>query len=62
VTGPSSSNLRDVNCLFKIQDEQEAIACLLILAVRFEYGDNAGKHKKLVPDNRRNTKNTGKGT
>lgn len=52
--------LKDVNCPFKIQDQQEAIDWLLGLAVRLEYGDNAEKYKDLVPDNRKNTDNAAK--
>lgn len=42
--------LRYVNCLLKIQDQQEAFDWLLGLAVRLEYGDNAEKYKDLVTD------------
>lgn len=57
MTGPWSSNLRHVDCLFKIQNEQEAVAWLLVLAAGLEYGAYAENHKELVPDNRRNTEN-----
>ncbi|XP_032203769.1 LOW QUALITY PROTEIN: RNA transcription, translation and transport factor protein-like [Mustela erminea] len=52
--------LKDVNCPFKIQDQQEAIDWLLSLAVRLEYGDNAEKYKDLVPDNTKNADNAAK--
>ncbi|XP_034883762.1 RNA transcription, translation and transport factor protein-like [Mirounga leonina] len=52
--------LKDVNCPFKIQDQQEAIDWLLGLAVRLEYGDNAEKYKDLVPDNTKNAENAAK--
>nr|XP_037850235.1 RNA transcription, translation and transport factor protein-like [Chlorocebus sabaeus] len=52
--------LRDVNCSFKIQDQQEAIDWLLGLDVRLEYGDNAEKYKDLVPDNAKTADNATK--
>ena len=52
--------LRDVNCLFNIQDRQEAIDWLLDLAVRLEYGDNAEKYKDLIPNNTKNADNAAK--
>nr|XP_045224819.1 RNA transcription, translation and transport factor protein-like [Macaca fascicularis] len=52
--------LRDVNCSFKIQDQQEAVDWLLGLDVRLEYGDNAEKYKDLVPDNAKTADNATK--
>lgn len=49
--------LQDLNCPFEVQERQESVDWLLGLAVRYEYGDNVEKYRKVQPLSSNSTNN-----